>query len=210
MWLWALNRWRRRSRGFASSGNAQYSRARARKVAQVSQSLAETGEARSNQHWIWDDIAAKADRLAVHSTTSAMSNIFDAHQPSIDEYVRAFPTLDGQCGAVFLLEGIPVALDLFESDSVLRRLMPKLLRSHALDALDERDVHAPKNIGLLEPRDAAKAFIAGVANAAQESGKVFPTVGVVQAMRVEHKAIAAAALVVDGGVVHLAAFDLAA
>ena len=203
-------RWRRRSRGFAASGNAQYSRARAHKVAQVSQSLAETGEARSNQHWLWDDIAAKADRLAVDSNTSAMSNIFDAHQPSIDEYVRAFGTMDGQCGAVFLLEGIPVALDLFESDSVLRRLMPKLLRSHALDALDERDVHAPKNIGLLEPRDAAKAFIAGVAKAAQDSGRMFPTVGLGQAMRVEGKAIAAAALVVDGGVVHLAAFDLAA
>jgi hypothetical protein len=203
-------RWRRRSRGFASSGNAQYSRARAQKVAQVSQSLADTGEARSNQHWIWDDIAAKADRLAVDSNTSAMSNIFDAHQPSIDEYVRAFPTMDGQCGAVFLLEGIPVALDLFESDAILRKLMPKLLRSHALDALDERDMHAPKNIGLLDPRDAAKAFIAGVAKAAQDSGRMFPTVGVGQAMRVDDKAIAAAALLVDGAVVHLAAFDLAA
>jgi hypothetical protein len=98
-------RWRRRSRGFASSGNAQYSRARAHKVAQVSQSLAETGEARSNQQWIWEDIAAKADRLDVDSNTSAMSNIFDAHQPTIDEYVKAFATVERQCGAVFLLEG---------------------------------------------------------------------------------------------------------
>lgn len=203
-------RWRRRSRGFASSGNAQYSRARAHKVAQVSQSLAETGEARSNQQWIWEDIAAKADRLAVDSNTSAMSNIFDAHQPTIDEYVRAFATVDGQCGAVFLLEGIPVALDLFESDVILRKLMPKLLRSHALDALDERDVHAPKHIGLLDPRDSAKAFIASVAKAAQDNARMFPTVGVGQAMRVEDKAIAAAALLVDSAVVHLAAFDLAA
>lgn len=203
-------RWRHRSRGFASSGNAQYSRARARKVAQVSQSLAETGEACSDQHWIWDDIAAKAERLAVDSNTSAMSNIFDAHQPSIDEYVRAFGTMDGQCGAVFLLEGIPVALDLFESDAVLRKLMPKLLRSHALDALDEGDVRAPRNVSLFDPRDAANAFIAGVAKAAQDSGRMFPTVGLRQAVRVEGKAIAAAALLVDSAVVHLAAFDLGA
>jgi ARG/rhodanese/phosphatase superfamily protein len=203
-------RWQRRSRGFASSGNAQYSRARARKVAQVSQSLAESGEARSDQHWIWDDIAAKANRLAVDSNTSAMSNIFDAHQGSLDDYVNAFATVEGQCGAVFLLDGIPVALDLFNSDAVLRKLMPKLLRSHALDALDERDVHAPKNIGLLEPRDAATAFIAGVAKAAQHNARMFPTVGLGQAMRVEGMAVAAAALLVESAVVHLAAFDLAA
>ncbi len=84
-------RWNRRSRGFASSGNAQYSRARANKVVQVSQSLAETGEARSDQHWIWDDIAAKADRMKVNSSTSAMSNIFDARQPSLDEHVMRSP-----------------------------------------------------------------------------------------------------------------------
>jgi ARG/rhodanese/phosphatase superfamily protein len=203
-------RWRRRSRGFASSGNAQYSRARARKVAQVSQSLAETGEARSDQHWIWDDIAAKADRLAVDSDTSAMSNIFDAHQGSIEEYVRAFATVDGQCGAVFLLEGIPVALDLFENDAVLRKLMPKLLRSHALDALDERDARAPKNIGLFDPRDTAKTFITTVAKAAQDNARLFPTVGLGQTLRVDDRGVAAAALLVDSAVVHLAAFDLGA
>jgi hypothetical protein len=203
-------RWNRRSRGFASSGNAQYSRGRANKVVQVSRSLAECGEARSNQHWIWDDIAAKAERLAVNSSTSAMSNIFDAHQPSIDEYVRAFALADGQCGAVFLLEGIPVALDLFESEAVLRKLMPKLLRSHALDALDEGDVHAPKHIGTADPRDAASVFLARIANAAKHHAKTFPTVGLGETMRFGDKGVAAAALLVDRAVVHLAAFDLAA
>lgn len=117
---------------------------------------------------------------------------------------------DGQCGAVFLLKGVPVALDLFNSEAVLRKLMPKLLRSHALDALDERDVHAPKSIGIAEPRDAAKTFISRIAKAAEDAGRVFPTVGLGQAMRVDDKADAAAALLMDNAVVHLAAFDLAA
>ena len=139
-------RWGHRSRNFSSSGHAHYARARARKVAQVSQSLAQTGEARSDQRWIWADIAAKAERLSANSDTSAMSRMYEAHQPSIDEYVTRFRAVDGQRGAVFLLDGIPVGLDLFESDVVLRKLMPKLVRSHALDALDTSGARAPMPI----------------------------------------------------------------
>ena len=201
-------RWRHRSRGFTSSGNAHHAHARARKMAQVSHSLAQTGEARSDQQWIWADIAAKAERLEVNSDTSAMSRMFEAHQPSIDEYVTAFRAVDGQCGAVFLLDGIPVGLDLFQSDVVLRKLMPKLVRSHALDALDTSDARAPKPIGAANRRDAAKAFVVSVSKAAQGNAKIFPTVGLGQTMRVDDGAGAAAALLLDGAVIHLAAFDL--
>ena len=174
-------------------------------MAQVSHSLAQTGEARSDQQWIWADIAAKAERLAVDSDTSAMSRIFEAHQPSIDEYVTAFGPVDGQRGAVFLLDGIPVGLDLFQSDVVLRKLMPKLVRSHALDALDTSDARAPKPIEAANRRDAAKAFVVSVSKAAQGSAKIFPTVGLGQTMRVDDGAGAAAALLLDGAVIHLAA-----
>ena len=201
-------RWRRDSREFAASGNAQYSRARARKVSQVTQSLASSGEARSNQHWIWEDIAAKSSRLAADSDTSAMSSIFHAHRRSVDAYVNAFPCIAGQCGAVFLHDGIPVGLDLFESDAVFRALRPKLLRSYGLDALDSDDVHAPRAQGLLDPRDTARAFIGTVANAAATNAALFPTVGLGQTMRVEEPRLAAAALVLDEHIVHLAAFEL--
>jgi len=201
-------RWNRRSRGFSSSGNAQYSRARARKVSQVTQSLASSGEARSDQHWIWDDIAAKASRLSADSDTSAMSNIFEAHHRAVRGYVNAFPCIAGQCGAVFLEEGIPVGLDLFESDAMFRTLFPKLLRSYGLDALDTNDVRAPQHLGLLDPRDAARAFVGRVANAAATHASVFPTVGLGETMRVEEGRMAAAALLLDARVVHLAAFEL--
>jgi ARG and Rhodanese-Phosphatase-superfamily-associated Protein domain len=201
-------RWRHRSREFSSSGHAHYAHARAHKVAQVTASLAQTGKAQSDQQWIWADIAAKAERLAAHSDTAAMSQMYEAHQPSIDEYVTGFRVIDGQRGAVFLLDGKPVGLDLFESDVVLRKLMPKLLRSHALDALDTFNAPAPKHIGAASRRDAAKAFVVSVASAAQGHGRIFPTVGLGETMRVDDGAGAAAALLLDGRVIHLAAFDL--
>ena len=201
-------RWNRRTRGFTSSGNAQYSRARGRKMAQVSQSLGAVGEARTDQHWIWADIAAKSDRLAVDSQTSAMSNIFEAHQATVEAYVQALPAVAGQCGAVFLQEGRPVGIDLFESEAIFAALLPKLLRSYALDALDPGDANAPKQSSLLDIRDQATAFLGTIAHAAHAGAKLFPTVGLGQAMRVEQGSIAAAALLVDQHVVHMAAFDL--
>ncbi len=202
-------RWDRRGREFSSSGNAQYSRARAMKVSQVTQSLASIGEARSDQHWIWDDIAAKANRLAADSDTLAMSTIFEAHHRTVGAYVHAFPRIPNQCGAVFLSEGIPVGLDLFESEGIFNALFPKLLRSYALDAVDPGDVEAPRHPCFLEPRDTARAFVGRVANAAVDAD-VFPTVGMGETMRVEKGLISAAALVAADRVLHLAGFELAA
>jgi hypothetical protein len=201
-------RWHRRSRGFSSSGNAQYSRARARKVSQVTQSLASTGEARSDQQWIWEDIALKASRLDAGCDTSAMSSMFDAHHRAIGAYVNAFPCIERQCGAVFLDEGVPVGLELFESDVTFRSLFPKLLRSYGLDALDTGDAYAPRHLGLLDPRDAARAFVSRLANAASTNVQAFPTVGLGETLRVDEGRMAAAALVAGERVVHLAAFEL--
>lgn len=202
-------RWNRRSREFSSSGNAQYSRARAMKVSQVTQSLASIGEARSDQHWIWDDIAAKACRLAADSDTLAMSNIFNAHHRTVGAYVNAFPRISGQCGAVFLQDGIPAGLDLFENEGIFCALFPKLVRSYALDAVDPGEEDARRHPGLLDARDTARAFIGRVANAAADAD-AFPTVGLGETMRAEKGLISAAALVAVDRVLHLAAFELAA
>jgi ARG/rhodanese/phosphatase superfamily protein len=175
----------------------------------VSQSLVSRGEACADQAWIWDDINAKSDRLAVDSGTSAMSTIFEAHQTWVDAYVNAFPPVEGQSGAVFLHEGIPVGVDLFDSEAVFVALLPKLVRSHALDALDPDDVNAPKHVGLADFRDEANSFLGKIAHAAQVGAKLYPTVGLGQAMRVEHGRMAAA-LLVEQHVVHLAAFNLGA
>ncbi len=203
-------RWQRHSRGFSSSGNAQYSRARAWKVSQVTESLVTVGEAQSDQHWIWDDISAKANRLSANSDTSAMSTIFEAYHRLVGAYVAAFPRIEGQCGAVFLQEGIPVGLDLFESDAIFSALFPKLLRSYGLDALDTQDVSAPRHPGLLGPRDTARAFVSRVAHAAATGAHAFPTAGLGETLRIEQGRMTAAALLVDERVVHLAAFDLVA
>jgi hypothetical protein len=201
-------RWNRRSRSFSSSGNAQYARARAQKVAQVSHALDSVGEARADQHWIWEDIAAKSSRMAAASETAAMSNMFEVHRHSVEDYVSAFPHVDDQVGCVFAVDHAPVGLDLFADTHTARGLLPKLVRSYALDMLDPV---AGECLTLpYDGRQLAEAFVNQVSTTVSKHAKRFSTVGLGETVRVHEGKMATAALVFNQEVIHLAAFDLAA
>src|SRR4026208_2277162 len=54
----------------------------------------------------------------------------------IDDYVGAFAAMDRQIGAVFTINGNIFGFDLFDSPGTFEKLLPKLVRSYALDAID--------------------------------------------------------------------------
>ena len=91
------------SRQFASSDSALFARAKAKKMLRVSESMRSSGERRSNQSEIWDDIAMKSTRLHVDSSTSAMADVYSQHRARLDDYVSAFKLQPGQSGAVVAL-----------------------------------------------------------------------------------------------------------
>jgi hypothetical protein len=191
-------RWHDVSGAFAAAPRVQYSASRAAKVASVSQSLAAEGRAVSDQPGVWRDIAMKAGRLGFTSETGAMADLFQSAEPQIDAYVRAFSAMPGQTGAVFALGGEVVGLELFDAPATFAKLLPKLVRSYALDALE-----CPGPASPVPPLDGASALLRQVATA--EVG-VFPGVGVGQAIRLRGPALVGAGLVVDNALVHLAAF----
>lgn len=55
-----------------------------------------------------------------------MSAVFDKVGTSLDEFVAAFPPVEHQVGAVFLINGRPAGLELFDAPSTWRKLSPKL------------------------------------------------------------------------------------
>lgn len=83
-------RWSYRSEAFAAAPRAQYAGARAKKMSAVSSSLRESGHRVSDQQQIWQDIDGILCELAVHSPTSAMSDIYDSYSNDLDESVQAF------------------------------------------------------------------------------------------------------------------------
>ena len=98
-------RWRQDSTEFASLKRAHYASGRARKSAQVSESLRVSESRHSDQAAIWSDISDKAMRMNAASDTGAAAEMYEKHHTRLNEYIGAFSTLEGQVGAVFMIDG---------------------------------------------------------------------------------------------------------
>jgi len=183
-------RWADLSAAFASSDHLLYSRSRAAKAAAVTASLGLSGRALSDQGAVWASIHEKMDRLGTPSATSAMEDIFRARREGIDEFVAALRPEPEQTGAVFALNGSVAGLELFDHPDALAATFPKLVRSWALDAIEDapQEVSAP-------PIEAAQAFLEIVADAEMQS---FDAVGQGTDVRLRAAEVSGGA-VVDGG-----------
>jgi hypothetical protein len=76
-------RWNMTSPDFQPAEHLMYSRARAARSEQVTESMRTTGTRRSDQSAVWEEIAAKACRMEAASPTLAMSALFERHAISV-------------------------------------------------------------------------------------------------------------------------------
>lgn len=193
-------RWRARTRKFTTSPRTHYASGRAKRMAQVSASIRSERSYRSDQSEVWADIASKSARLRANSPTSAMAALFVDHSASIEKFVEACRPVDGQVGALFAIDHTVVGMDLFDRESTLRKILPKLVRSVAVDALD-RNSHGRPPVPL--PHQVAR-FMAAIGAIPQTTTRA---IGLGDDVRMTGSGITGAALVVDGAVIHLSAFN---
>ena len=192
-------RWRHTSPEFAASGRTHYASGRVHTAVSVSDSLRDRGSRRSDQGAVWADIDAKAARMGVHSQTSAAAALYERHEGSLEAYLGAFTPLAEQTGALFAINSRVVGLDLFDAPATLARVLAKLVRSYALDALDEGERPG-------EPaRFDAERLLEQTKSAPVER---FPAVGLGEDLRLASPTLAGGALALDGRLVHLCAFAL--
>lgn len=204
-------RWRRQSAEFAGSRRAHFAAGRARKAADVSDSLRRRGTRESDQGRVWGDIAEKSRRFGIHSPTSAAAALYESQRERLDDFQGAFAPQPGQCGALFVIDGRLVGLDLFDSPATLAAALPKLVESHALDALDAALATGMAGVtgDAVNPAAAAgdpAAWLTAIARAAVDR---FPSVGEGEDWRLRGSALTGGALVKDGQVIHLCAFHQA-
>ena len=192
-------RWHFRSRTFGDSDHTMYSDGRRRHLRDVELSLRQRGTRQADQSRVWNDIRGKMGRMGAASQTGAMSDAYAHTARSRGEYLEAFRPVDGQIGALFLLEGGWAGLDLFDAPATLGVVFPKLVNSWALDALEARPA------GKASPAvTRAEALLAAVAVAEEWES---PAVGLGREVRLQHEGLTAAALVHDDTVIHLTAFE---
>jgi hypothetical protein len=195
-------RWHYRSRHFESAERALFAKARAKKMQHVSASLRRTGTYDGNQDEIWSDISSKAASLSVHSDTEAMSDIYEQRRSRIEDYVAAFAPQAAQNGAVFAIDGRIVGLELFDAAATFRKLMAKLVRSYAMDAIEDAATESRPPV-----EEVVRRFLDDMQVAAVQR---FPALGVGEDLRIESATIAGGALAADDRIVHLCAFQVEA
>ena len=191
-------RWSHRTKEFASSGRTFFSKGRARKTARVSESLREWGDRNSDQSEVWGDIGEKMASMQVGSSTHAIADAYEHFSGSLEEYVQASSTTDTQVGACFAINGKIRGVELFDVSATCAKLMPKLIRSYALDAIEEGQETAA------DDAQSITDFIQAVAAAPADS---FKALGEGEDLRIHASGITGGALAARDRVVHLCAFS---
>jgi hypothetical protein len=191
-------RWAWKSRHFGSMGRAMYARARAKKMASVSASMRDYGSRRSDQGEVWADIEMKISAREADAPSRSMEDVFEHERAALDEYEKAFVPHERQAGAVFAISGRIQGMELFGASGAFAKYLGKLVRSYAMDAVEEE----PDRVE--QPSETApKRFIEDLLKA---NASAYKAVGEGEDVRVEGEGFSGGALVSGEHLVHLAAF----
>jgi hypothetical protein len=192
-------RWCFRSADVKTSGRTMYHRARAAKAVALNQNLKATGTHGADQGMVWDNIAAKQARMSVRSETSAMADMFDQHETPIEDYTRAFKAETCQVGVLFAIDGEAEGLDLFDAPETFASILPKLVRSFAIDALETANDET-EAAGL----STASQFLDRISAANADN---YPGVGLGTDLRLTAPLVSGGGLVYEEQLIHLVAFS---
>ena len=201
-------RWHWRSRHFEAANRTLYASARAEKMAQVSRSMRYDDSYRSDQSAIWDSIHRKAANFEVHSSTGAASDIFDDRGDALDRLVADIRPLPDQVGAAFMVRGRLSGAELFGSARTFAQLLPKLVRSYGLDAIDERVAGRQRKNDRQPPAETTMTAIRKFLESVRELPVLRkPALGLGEDLRFESPETVGAALIHEGQVMHLSVFN---
>ena len=193
-------RWHYRSPEFKGSDHPLHYSARACAAAQVSERLSRSEAPRADQGRVWEMVDRRLRELGVRSETGAVEDAYEARRAQLDEMADMAPE-PRQCGAVFLIRGHVVGLELFGSPRTLAGMLRKIANSYALDALDAWAGKPPSR----SSEDAARGLLDRVRAATVAT---IPSVGLGVAVRISGRGIAGGGLALRDALVHLAVFRL--
>lgn len=195
-------RWSYASPAFAPSGNVMAQKLRALKSRSVTHSLDASASYQSDQGEVWHEIAELSIKACCHSPTSAMNDVFKSREDDLRRCTEIFQCVPGQIGLLAFTDSRPAGFDLVSLGAAYATIHPKLVRSYALESLLET---APADAPSHDFASLARGFVDRVVACGE---KRFPSVGCGFDYRYRGDAIAGAALVHAGELIHAAFFQL--
>lgn len=206
-------RWRPVTREFMPTSSLAFTRLRARSYAHVTSSMRAGRGRQTDQGDVWSAVDEKLFSLGVVSPTSAMREAFETRAADVERHVGALAWREGQIGALFSIDGQPAGLDVFDHPRTCQKMMAKLVRGYALDAVESRIRQTARDSGGERPDSgggdgslaALRAWMDTIGNA-----EIFTraAIGMGEDVRMESASITGAALWVEDRYLHFCAFPI--
>jgi len=195
-------RWSYRTKEFASRSRAMSPHMKRRMTASVTANLMAGRFYCSNQGLVWDDIAAKYQRMATpRSRTAAMADLYESHRGMAEDYLEAFHPVDHQVGIIVFIDAKLAGMELLPKFQPFAQLHKKLVHSYVMDALET----AWSSIET-RPKPSRAAVERILTEAKQAPVTRRESVALGRDLRLESEKIAAAGLEFEGQVVQLSVF----
>jgi len=131
-----VGRWGYRSRQFSSSGWASHGKLRCQMSHFALEGYRAHKQPTSDQGAVWREVSRKLDTLGSHSPSAALDQAYEDHRSRLNEMLAAARVPAGCHGVAFAVGGQLAGVDLFDQPATLQKLLPKLVRAYALDALE--------------------------------------------------------------------------
>jgi hypothetical protein len=186
-------RWRYQSRMFSSAGTASHSYLRAKMSGQVAESYRRTGVPESKQQKVWSEVWRKLGKMGSRSASSALNQVYQDYESALQKLTGGVKAPAGCSGAVFVFGGRVVGMDLFDKRATLEKLWPKIVRSYAIDAMEEG-----QGTSQLTREDVAAWLKQALAAKSEE----FRSPGLGHDVRLESETIVGSSLILAGAPVH--------
>lgn len=197
---------------FHVADRMHYASGRAAENRAVNRNLESKRGFRGDQGRVWSDIEEKSMRLQAESPTSASDAMYVSTKANLDKHVAYFKHAPAQIGSVFLIHNEVAGLEVFASEKTHASLLPRLIKSYALDAVDQaimRDKPTPDQKSSADTLSAiaadvrTKMFLDQLKNAWT---KQFDGVSLGQNIRFRHDNLTGGALIHDNVLLHMCAF----
>ncbi len=191
-------RWSYLSRHLKSSGYSSHSKLRSMVHDSATLAYKVGGTPKSDQLGVWSEVSRKMLAMKSPSASQALHQVFEDHEKLLKEIEDRFSAPDDAYGVVFAIGDRIVGGDLFDSPETLVKLWPKLIRSYAIDALEE-----PQDSSKTVDRQAIADWLRRLQEAKTEQ---FQSPGTGEDVRLTADNLKGAALLVDGKPVHVEFF----
>lgn len=103
------------------------------KARQVAKGLRTHGTRDSDQSAVWEEVSRIQLRYGVSSQTEALHDVFDARRVELDGYAKALKV--NAKGVAICVNGKVKMVEVFDKKSTLKKMLPKLIRGAAVDAM---------------------------------------------------------------------------